>query len=141
VIKTEGKKRVAILVPEKPIVHRDEIIRATIYRKAPGGGKKSPPEQEAPSAPEVVVRRSRTRVVVPKTSAQRTEPVRPPVVPEVPPGAQAVPCSCGATFIVRRKDLSQGLTCARCGVAASFEEIRDPQTLAPTIRVKGSLPG
>jgi hypothetical protein len=142
VVKTEGagKKRVAILVPQKPIVHRDEIIRATIYRKRPGSeGAPDPtpaPErpENPPSPPIIVVRKSRTRTVVPKNS--KVEPAGPLPAPEVPPGAQAVPCSCGATFIVRRKDLGQELTCSRCGRSASFEELRDPQTLTPTIRIK-----
>ena len=138
VVKTEsGGKRVAILVPEKPIVHRDEIIRATIFRKKPG----SEGEPDPRKAPEPVVSRmSHTRVVVGKPAAKPAPAVRRKPAPQVPVGAQAVPCSCGETFIVRKKDIVQGLPCANCGLVATFEETRDPQTLAPTIRIKGPRP-
>jgi hypothetical protein len=151
VVKTEsaGKKRVAILVPRKPIVRRDEIIRATIYRKAPGSKtagspnsalNPSPPENPESAAPPdfSVVRKGRMKVGVPKTPAA---PLRRKPAPEVPPGAQGVPCPCGDTFIVRKKDLAQGLSCSSCGIAALFEETRDPQTLAPTIRIKAAPHG
>jgi hypothetical protein len=135
VLKTESgsQTRVAILVPQKPIVHRGEIIRATIFRKAPAPDQ---PPEAPPTLQSTFGRRSRTRVTVPKAPPPPIEPARPKPAPEVPPGAQAVPCPCGASFIVRKKDIGHELPCAECGRVASFSEIRDPQTLAPIIRVK-----
>jgi hypothetical protein len=135
VVKTEaGGKRVAYLVPQKPMVRRDEILRATIVRKKPGSEGEPDNPTAAPEA--VVSRRSHTRVIVPKSAAKPVPPVRRKPAPEVPPGAQAVPCPCGQTFIVRKTDLVQGLTCDSCGLVATFQETRDPQTLAPVLRIR-----
>jgi hypothetical protein len=138
VIKTDplNKKRVAILVPRKPLVHRDEIIRATIVRKAPDAAAQ--PASALRSAD--LTRRNRTRIIVPKTPPAPVAPPPPPPPPEIPLGAQAAPCTCGATFIVRKKDLAGQMTCAHCGLVTGFQEIRDPQTLAPTIRIKPAPP-
>ena len=74
-------------------------------------------------------KKGRTRV-----SKLPVKPKAPP--PEIPPGAQGVPCSCGQIFVVRRRDLGQERPCEGCGKVATFEEARDPQTLAPVIRIK-----
>jgi hypothetical protein len=74
--------------------------------------------------------KSRTRVGGTKARSKAKPP------PEIPPGAQGVPCPCGTVFVVRRRDLGGELTCEGCGKTASFEEVRDPQTLAPVIRVR-----
>jgi hypothetical protein len=37
---------------------------------------------------------------------------------------------------VRRRDIGNELTCASCGKTAVFEEARDPQTLAPIIKIR-----
>jgi hypothetical protein len=55
---------------------------------------------------------------------------------EVPAGSQAVPCPCGETFVIRRKDVGQVLTCAGCGQKARAVEGCDPQTLAPILRLR-----
>jgi hypothetical protein len=60
--------------------------------------------------------------------------------PRPPPGAQAVACPCGAYVMVRRKDLDQTLPCMGCGRALRFIEDRDPQTLAPRIRIRPGPP-
>jgi hypothetical protein len=138
VVKTDplSKKRVAILVPRKPLIHRDEIIRATVVRKAPDPAAQ--PSSALRSAD--LTRRNRTRIIVPKTPPAPVAPPPPPPPPEIPLGAQAAPCTCGATFIVRKKDLAGQMTCAHCGLVTGFQEIRDPQTLAPTIRIKPAPP-
>lgn len=125
------KEKVAIIVPDKP-------LKRTLAVPKPA----EPPPPPAPRPKTVKVnpndvrttdfftpaRKNRTRVVPTK--------VRPKPPPEIPPGAQGVPCPCGETFIVRRKDLGKELTCEGCGKASAFEEARDPQTLAPVIRIR-----
>jgi len=114
------RQKTAIIVPQKPLMHRRMV---TTPPKAPKGATKAG-KTVAPPA------RARTKVgntkAIPKS--------RPPV--EIPIGAQAVPCGCGETFYVRRKDLGQELTCVGCGRKARFEESRHPQTLAPTLRIR-----
>lgn len=121
-IEPGSKQKSAIAVPDKPIVHRGEKIR-TLITKAP--------PVPAPD-PFLGERKGRTRVASPKVS--RTSRPKPP--PEIPPGAQGVPCPCGEIFVVRRKDLDREMTCAGCGKTVSFFEGRDPQSLAPTIQIR-----
>ena len=125
-------EKTAMLVPEKPKLPKSRTI-------AP---KPAPPlfPAGAPGNPDDLrvtdfftpAKKGRTRV---GNSKLRGKP-KPPA--EIPPGAQGVPCSCGTMFIVRRRDLAEGLTCEGCGKAATFEEARDPQTLAPVLRIRKS---
>lgn len=52
-----------------------------------------------------------------------------------PPGKQAATCPCGKRFFVGRHDLGKEETCPSCRKTVVFREVRDPQTLAPTIRI------
>lgn len=119
------RKKVAIVVPQKPIVHRGEMIR-TVAAPKPKAVTQAPKP-----LPRSTVSGKKNRTI---------KVVRDPAVPkapvEVPVGAQAVPCSCGATFIVRRRDLDTEKTCETCGKPARFREDRDPQTMAPVIRLR-----
>jgi hypothetical protein len=53
-----------------------------------------------------------------------------------PPGAQTVTCPCGEVLVARRRDVEAGLTCGACGKALRLMEDRDPQTLAPRVRLR-----
>lgn len=120
-----SKRKTAIVVPDKPIVHRRTTAPAP--KPSPAGDKPDP------IADIFTERRNRTRVA---KKSGRTSVPKPKAPPEIPPGAQGVPCSCGELFVVRRKDLDREMTCAGCGRKASFEEARDPQTLAPMLRIR-----
>lgn len=118
------RQKSAIIVPTKPVLHRRTMIPVP-PPKPPKGATKVRTVGPPPKA---------------RTKVGNTKVIKPPAKPkgpvEVPPGAQAVPCPCGETFIVRRRDIAGELTCAGCGKIARFEEVRDPQTLAPIIRIK-----
>jgi hypothetical protein len=116
------KKKVPIVVPGKPIVHR---------RTVPPSSK--PASAADPVADIFTERRNRTKVGK-KPARAPAGKVKPP--PEIPPGAQGVPCPCGNIFVVRRRDIGNEMTCEACGKAAVFEEARDYQTLAPIIRIR-----
>lgn len=116
----------AIIVPTKPLIHRRTMIEAPAP-KPPKGATKVQPKTVAPPA--------RARTKIGNTKVAKVPP-KPKAPVEVPPGAQAVLCSCGETFIVRRRDIGQELACAGCGKKARFQEIHDPQTLAPIIRIR-----
>ena len=80
--------------------------------------------------------RATKRTVAPaRTKGPAPKPVTKPP-PAIPPGAQAVRCSCGEVLVVRRKDVEAGLTCGTCGKSMRLMEDRDPQTLAPRIRIR-----
>jgi hypothetical protein len=112
------RKKTAIIVPQKPVIqHRMETVAPAKSQARPG------------DVTDFFTKKGRTRV-----SKLSVRPKAAP--PEIPPGAQGVPCSCGQIFVVRRRDLGQQKTCEGCGKAATFEEARDPQTLAPVIRIK-----
>jgi hypothetical protein len=110
------KNKTAIIVPQKPIHHRMETMPPSKPQARPG------------DVTDFFTKKGRTRV-------SKTAPKAKPKV-EIPPGAQGVPCPCGEIFVVRRRDLGQEKTCESCGKASIFEEGRDPQTLAPVIRIK-----
>jgi hypothetical protein len=118
------RKKTAIVVPDKPMPQKRTLAPSP---KPSAGGK---PDAIADIFTE---RRNRTKVV---KKAARTSVPKPKPAPEIPPGAQGVPCSCGEMFVVRRKDLGSDMTCGGCGRKATFEEARDPQTLAPTLRIR-----
>lgn len=127
-------QKTAMLVPEKPKLPKSR----TIARPAPPLFPEGPP----PSPDDIRVtdfftpsKKARTKVSKPKAPNTKAKPPKPP--PEIPPGAQGVPCPCGTIFVVRRRDVAgPGLTCEGCGKNATFEEARDPQTLAPVIRIR-----
>jgi hypothetical protein len=113
------RKKTVILVPEKPFA-----------RKEPPAPKPPPAKASQKTktiAPPAVPARKGRATVAPTARTR--------AVPEVPPGAQAVACPCGDYVIVRRRDLKGELPCEACGRSLRFEEVRDPQTLAPRIRV------
>ncbi len=113
------KKKTAIIVPEKPVIkHRMQTVAPPKASQARPG-----------DVTDFFTKKGRTRV-----SKVSVKPKAPP--PEIPPGAQGVPCDCGQIFVVRRRDLGQQKTCEGCGKIATFEEARDPQTLAPVIRIR-----
>jgi len=123
----ENKKKSAILVPVKPIGHHAGSHKTFVASKPPPSSTRT---------------RGRTQGVPAMTRSQavskkaRTQVSRvPPPPPQVPPGAQAIPCFCGATLVVRKRDLERGLTCGSCDRRLKFQETRDPQTLSPTLRV------
>ncbi|HVE39730.1 MAG TPA: hypothetical protein VNM14_07585 [Planctomycetota bacterium] len=117
-IESGTKKKTAIIVPEKPVIkHRMQTVAPPKAQGRPG------------DVTDFFTKKGRTRV-----SKVSVKPKAPP--PEIPPGAQGVPCDCGQLFVVRRRDLGQQKTCEGCGKTATFEEARDPQTLAPVIRIK-----
>jgi hypothetical protein len=115
------KKKVPIVVPGKPIVHR---------RTVPPSSK--PASAADPMSDVFTERRNRTKVS--KKPVRAPGKLKPP--PEIPPGAQGVPCPCGRIFVVRRRDIGTEMICEACGKAAVFEEARDYQTLAPIIRIR-----
>ncbi|HEX7896768.1 MAG TPA: hypothetical protein VF950_03355 [Planctomycetota bacterium] len=104
----ETKVRSAILVP---VDAKPQRSRAMPVQKAPKTIKKAR-----------------------MTSAPARKAPKPP--PTIPPGAQAVVCTCGQVLVVRRKDVETGLTCDNCGKALRLMEDRNPQTLAPRIRLR-----
>lgn len=113
VVKVERgtKAKSAILVPVKTAPVRRPSIAPTTT-PARGGG-----------------RRTQVRA--------RTSAPKPPKAPvQIPPGAQGVPCPCGATLVVRRKDVVRGIVCESCGQAHKLQEVPDPQTLHPVIRIR-----
>ncbi len=116
------KNRVPIVVPGKPIVHR---------RTIPPSSK--PASAADPMADVFTERRNRTKVGKKSVRVPAGKP-KPP--PEIPPGAQGVPCPCGYIFVVRRRDIGTEMACEACGKKAVFEEARDYQTLAPIIRIR-----
>ena len=116
------KKKVPIVVPGKPIVHRRTIPPSS-----------RPASAADPMADVFTERRNRTKVSK-KSVRMPAGKLKPP--PEIPPGAQGVPCPCGQIFVVRRKDIGTEMACEACGKAAVFEEARDYQTLAPIIRIR-----
>jgi hypothetical protein len=136
-IESGTRNKAAIIVPTKPIVRRDERVRTI-----PPKPSKAPVAEPADKGNEAACgttnffgasKKGRTRV----TKVSRNTNVRKAKTPkEVPAGAQESPCACGETFIVRRRDVGQELTCAACGAKSLAVETRDPQTLAPVIRMK-----
>lgn len=118
------RQKSAIIVPTKPLMHGRMVTSTPKPKGAAKAGKTVAPPAKART------KVGNTKVVKPAAPVKAKGPV------EIPPGAQAVPCPCGETFIVRRKDVDQELNCAGCGKRTRFEERRDPQTLAPIIRIK-----
>jgi hypothetical protein len=116
------QNRVPIVVPGKPIVHR---------RTVPPSSK--PASAADPMADVFTERRNRTKV---GKKSGRVPAGKPKPPPEIPPGAQGVPCPCGNIFVVRRRDIGTEMACEACGRKAVFEEARDYQTLAPIIRIR-----
>ena len=113
------KKKTAIIVPQKPVFQRRmETVAPAKATGRPG------------DVTDFFTKKGKTRV--------GKAPAKPKPPPEIPPGAQGVPCPCGEIFVVRRRDLGEERTCASCGKASTFEEGRDPQTLAPVIRIRKS---
>lgn len=100
------RNKTALLVPAKVMGQRD-------------GRSVPPPKPAAPS-----------RKTVGVTKVRRT------AATELIPGVQSVPCLCGATLAVRRRDVQHGMSCPACRRSLAFSEVRDPQTLAPLIRVR-----
>lgn len=117
------KKKTAIIVPDKPVAQRKTMAPPT----------SKPASKADPIADIFTERRNRTKLT---KKAARTSVPKPKPPPEIPPGAQGVPCPCGEIFIVRRRDIGNEMACANCGKKATFEEARDPQTLAPLIRIR-----
>jgi hypothetical protein len=129
-------QKTAMLVPEKP-----KLPKARSMTVKPGAPPLFPEGNPSPDDVRVTdfftpAKKGRTRVS--KASNTKVKPPKSKAPPEIPPGAQGVPCSCGTIFVVRRRDLIDGLTCEGCGKKASFEETRDPQSLAPVIRLRKS---
>jgi len=123
------RQKTAMLVPEKPKLPKSR----TIAQKPASTKPIVPIEESRVTDFFTPAKKGRTRVGNTKVKAGKPKPP-----PEIPPGAQGVPCSCGTIFVVRRKDLTGELTCEGCGTAAKFEETRDPQSLAPVIRIRKS---
>jgi len=127
-------QKTAMLVPERPKLPKSRTIA---QRPAPPlfpeGGTPSPDDLRVTDF-FTPAKKGRTRISKSKVSNTKSKAPKPP--PEIPPGAQGVPCSCGTIFVVRRKDLAGELACEGCGKTAKFEETRDPQSLAPVIRVR-----
>jgi len=112
------KRKTAIIVPEKPVIkHRMQTVAPPKSQGRPG------------DVTDFFTKKGRTRVSKMSVKSKAAPP-------EIPPGAQGVPCSCGQIFVVRRRDVGQQKTCEGCGKESTFEEARDPQTLAPVIRIK-----
>jgi hypothetical protein len=130
-IESGSKFKSAIIVPTKPIVHRGEKLRTLLTKPAPAASPESVPPPPAGPDPFGSGKKGRTRVT--KVSRQAAPSPRPA---EVPAGSQAVPCSCGEFFVIRRKDVGQVLACAACGQKARAVEGCDPQTLAPILRMR-----
>ena len=135
------RQKTAIIVPSKPNMHRRMV---TTPPKPPKGATKvvkpiaPPPKAKTQESSTTDFfgggKKGRTRVT--KVPRQTTVPPKARGPVEIPVGAQAAPCACGETFVIRRKDVNQVLTCASCGAKSRATESRDPQTLAPTIRMK-----
>src|SRR6185503_9190960 len=119
--------KTAMLVPEKPKLPKSRTIA-----QKPASTKPIVPLEES-RVTDFFTKKGRTRV-----SAAKAKPSKTKAPPEIPPGAQGVPCPCGTIFVVRRKDLNGELTCEGCGKTATFQETRDPQSLAPVIRIRQS---
>ncbi|HLY75657.1 MAG TPA: hypothetical protein VKU80_16160 [Planctomycetota bacterium] len=130
-IESGSKLKSAIIVPTKPIVHRGEKLRTLLTKPPPEAPPEDLPQPSDGSDPFGSGRKGRTRVTKVSRQASRSKPAV-----EVPAGSQAVPCSCGEVFVIRRKDLGQVLTCAACGKKGRAVEGCDPQTLAPILRMK-----
>jgi hypothetical protein len=133
-IESGSKLKSAIIVPTKPIVHRGEKLRTLITKPPQADPPKSFPQESGNTDPFGSGKKGRTRMT--KVSRQTSDSSRPKAPVEVPAGSQAVPCSCGETFVIRRKDLGQVLTCTGCGQKARAVEGCDPQTLAPILRMR-----
>lgn len=134
VFKLTGGVKSAIIVPTKPIVHRSgDKLRSVVSKPSKGTQVKNKGDLTTTDffGPG---KKGRTRVT--KVSRNTRITPKPKVPVEIPAGAQAAPCACGETFVVRRKDVGQVLTCASCGAKSKASEVRDPQTLAPIIRMK-----
>ena len=116
-------EKTAMLVPEKPKLPKSRTF-------APKPGSTTTPDDLRVTDFFTPSKKGRTRVGGTKARSKAKPP------PEIPPGAQGVPCSCGTIFVVRRRDVGGELTCEGCGKTAKFEEVRDPQTLAPVIRIR-----
>jgi hypothetical protein len=138
VFKLSGGIKSAIIVPTKPIVHRSSEKLRTVLAKPPpakGNTKVRGNTQESTTTDFFGAgKKGRTRVT--KISRNTTVQPKPKAPKEIPPGAQAAECPCGDKFIVRRKDVGQVLTCDSCGTKYRAAEVRDPQTLAPVIRMR-----
>ena len=133
-IESGSKLKSAIIVPTKPIVHRGEKLRTLLTKPPPAEAPNNPSPATGNTDPFGSGKKGRTRVT--KESRQTSAAARSKDPVEVPAGSQAVPCSCGETFVIRRKDLGQVLTCAGCGQKARAVEGCDPQTLAPILRMR-----
>jgi len=121
------RKKTAIMVPDKPTLPKSRTLAAP---KPPKGATKTG---------KTVVNDPGSRVTdffTPSGKKRGVTKVKPKAPPEIPPGAQGVPCSCGEIFVVKRKDIGRTTTCEGCGRSATFEEARDPQSLAPIIRIR-----
>ena len=135
VFKLSGGMKSAIIVPTKPIVHRSGDKLRSVVSKAPKGTTQVKRNNDSTTTDFFGPgRKGRTRVTKVSRNTKITPKPKAPV--EIPAGAQAAPCACGETFVVRRKDVGQVLTCAGCGAKSKASEVRDPQTLAPIIRMK-----
>jgi DNA-directed RNA polymerase subunit M/transcription elongation factor TFIIS len=118
VVKIErgSRQRTAILVPVKTAqVRRPSIAPQVLMPATTRTGK-------------------RTQLPPPKARSRTAAVPKPP--PQIPPGAQAVPCACGEILVVRKKDVSRGMTCPGCGTVHKLQEVPDPQTLIPIIRIR-----
>jgi predicted nucleic acid-binding Zn-ribbon protein len=108
------RERSAILVPVKTVtVRRPSIAPRPMPPPSTRSGKRT-----------VLPAKGKTRVSVPKA---------PPVIP---PGAQRVDCDCGEPLVVRKKDVVRGMACPACGRILKFQEVPNPQTLVPVIRIR-----
>jgi hypothetical protein len=108
-------ERTAILVPVKTApVRRPSIAPTALPPAATRSGKRT----------QVTAGRGRTRMMTPKAPVQ------------IPAGAQGVLCPCGATLVVRKKDVVRGMVCESCGRGHKLQEVPDPQTLVPVIRIR-----
>jgi len=126
-------QKTAMLVPEKPKLPKSRTFAPKpSVPLFPDGGTPAPDDLRVTDF-FTPAKKGRTKVPAPKGKTVKVK-----LPPEIPPGAQGVPCSCGTIFVVRRRDLTDGLTCEGCGKKASFEESRDPQSLAPVIRIRRS---
>lgn len=132
----EDKRKSAILVPVKPVGKNAGANKTMISKPVPGQTAAKARTQKVPA---VAPKEKAGQTVAKKPKAGVTKyftiaPSGPP--PEVPPGAQAVACTCGEYLIVRRRDVEKGMTCETCDRKAEFVMVRDPQSLAPIIKLK-----
>ncbi len=146
----ETNQRVAVLVAKDAPARPKERMRTKTESPAPVESKTKAGAKR--------VQRASTQVRVP-TSARHSPALgrarpkpgsRPPgrsgagrskAPPATPPGTQSALCPCGERHFVRRSDLGREISCRRCGKLLSFVEVRDPQTLAPSVKVKVISPG